>query len=207
MRRQHRERQGQRAWPLSVLQPRLRILDHLAVVIDRFTDLLEEGDEGGDAEDLGTDEQRLDPGGGDLHRAHAVQDPDDELHILQSEAEVIGGQLLVQVNDVDPRLVAKEVFEILARGGEHDLVGPEDLALADQGDVHMLASAEILAQGGEHGVPLLRLKAADDVTGRVDHLTVTEGVGHCSLTWQLLPGSLWVLQTKDSLPCLLFSPL
>ena len=116
VRGQHRERPRQSARPLGVLQPRLRILDHLAVVIDidRFTDLLEERDEGGDAEDLGTDQQRLDPGGGDLHRAHAVQYTDNELDILQSEAKVIGGQLLVQVDDVDTRLVAEEVFEILA---------------------------------------------------------------------------------------------
>jgi hypothetical protein len=159
MRRQHRQSPREGAWPLSVLEPRLSVLDHLAIVIDRLADLFEERDERGDAEDLGADEESLDPGWGDLHRAHAVQDTDDELNILEGETEVIGGKLLVQVDDIDPRLVTEKVLEVLARGREHDLVGPEDLALADQGDVHILAGAEVLTQRGEHCVPLLRLNS------------------------------------------------
>lgn len=147
MRREHGERARESAWPLIVLQPWLRILEHFAVVIDGLSDLFEEGDECGDAEYLGADEESLNPGWGYLDCTHTVQDPDDELHVLQSEAEVVGGQLFVKVNDVDPGLVAKEVFEVLAGGRKHHFVRPEDLALADQGDVHILAGAEVLAQG------------------------------------------------------------
>ena len=63
----------------------------------------------------------------------------------------------------------KEVFEVFAAGGEDNLVGPEDLTLADQGDVNILAGAEVLAEGAEHSAPLLRLKTADNVTGGVNH--------------------------------------
>ena len=141
---------------LAVLQPgRWSILQDLATIIDGVSDLFEKGDEGWDAKDLSTYEQCLNPGRRYLHSANTIQDANDQLHILKCEAQIIGCQLLVQVNDVDTWLVSEEIFEVLAAAGEDHLVSPEHLALADQGDVHILASAEVLTQGGEHSGPLL----------------------------------------------------
>ena len=91
------------------------------------------------------------------------------MNILQSQAEIVGSQFLVKIYNIDTRPVPKEVFEVFAAGGEDNLVGPEDLTLADQGDVNILAGAEVLAEGAEHSAPLLRLKTADNVTGGVNH--------------------------------------
>ena len=42
-------------------------------------------------------------------------------------------------------------------------MGAEDLALADEGDVHILARAQVLTQRREHRAPLLSLEAADSI--------------------------------------------
>ena len=70
----------------------------------------------------------------------------------------------------DPGLVPEEVLEVLAAAREDDLVGAEDLALADEGDVHILARAQVLAQRREHSAPLLSLEAADNIRSGVNHL-------------------------------------
>ena len=51
---------------------------------------------------LGAHQQRFNPLGGYFHRAHAVEDADDELHILQRQVQVVGGQFLVEVDERDP---------------------------------------------------------------------------------------------------------
>ena len=89
--------------------------------LDRVADLLEEGDEGGDTQDLSTDQESLNPLGRDLDGADTVEDANDELDVLKGEADVVRSQLLVQVDDVDAWLVPEEVLEILTGGGKYNL--------------------------------------------------------------------------------------
>jgi hypothetical protein len=61
---------------------------------------------------LGTDEKSLNSLGRYLHCPNTVENPNDELHILQSQAEIIRSQLLVQVNDIHSWLMPEKIFEV-----------------------------------------------------------------------------------------------
>ena len=131
----------------------------LALGGEGFADFLQEGNESGDAQHLGAHQQSLDPlrvdldlvysdmwcngchslEGGSTYRPDTVEDADDELDILQGEVEVVGGQLLVQVDDGDGRLVAEKVAEIFAAGREHHLVRAQYLATADERNINITA--------------------------------------------------------------------
>ena len=93
----------------------------------------------------------------------------DQLNIFKGQTQIIWCQLFIKVYNVHSRLVSKKVFEVLAAGGQHHLVGPQNLTLAHQGDVHIEAGAEVLTQRGENGVPLFCLEATNNIRGRVNH--------------------------------------
>ncbi len=52
----------------------------------------------GDAQDLRSYQERLDPWWGDVHGAHTIEDADDKLDVVVVEDEVVLGQLAVQVH-------------------------------------------------------------------------------------------------------------
>ena len=125
---------------------RARLAGQLTL-INGVSNLLEEGDESGDSKYLGTNKQRLDPLRRDLNCANTVENSNDELDILESEAEIVWRQLLVKINDVHTGLVTEEIFEVFAAGGEDQLVCPEHLAATHQRDIHILARTQVLAAG------------------------------------------------------------
>ena len=132
----------------------------------RAADLLQEGDEGGDAEDLGGDEEGVRPLGGDVDGADAVEDADDEADVVDGEGEAVGRQLPVQVHDSDGvgGIPEEELAEELAGGGEDDAVGADgDLVLADERDVGEVGEVEVVGERREHRVLLLVLERLDQL--------------------------------------------